>query len=69
MSLLLNHLVSTREQHRRHSQADCLGGLEIHDQFEFGWLLDGQVAGLGALENFVDENRCAAIEVGIVYAE
>ena len=33
---LFDHLVGTREQHRRHREAKRLGGLEINDQLEFG---------------------------------
>jgi hypothetical protein len=55
MSLLFNDLVSARKQHRRHSQADGPGGLQVDHQFEFRWLFHGQVAGLCAFENFINE--------------
>ena len=37
------------EQHRWHFEAECLGGLEIHYQFELGRLFDRQVGGLRTL--------------------
>src|SRR6516225_11537783 len=50
----LNHLVGAREQRRWHSNAKCIGGFHIDDQLETSWLLDRQIGGLGAFEDFVD---------------
>ena len=44
-------VVRSQEQRRRDREAERLGGLEVDDQLELGGLLDGQVGGLGALEN------------------
>src|SRR6476660_69481 len=52
---LLNHLVSGGEQRGRHGEAERLGCLEVHHQFELGWLLDRKVGRLRTLENLVDE--------------
>jgi hypothetical protein len=37
----LDHLVSVREQHRRHVKAERLGGLEVHDQLVLARRLQG----------------------------
>src|SRR5215831_4582539 len=52
---LLDHLIRPRQRRRRDRQAESLGGLEVDDQLELGWLLDGQVSGLRALEDPIHE--------------
>src|SRR5262249_57737378 len=42
------------QERRRDGQPERLGGLEVDDQLERGRLLDWQIGGLGALEDFVD---------------
>jgi hypothetical protein len=49
-----SRLVGDREQVRRNGKAERLGGLQVDDELEFGWLLDGQVVGLSAFENLAD---------------
>ncbi|HYP36386.1 MAG TPA: hypothetical protein VEQ62_08590, partial [Stellaceae bacterium] len=49
-----DHLVSAGEERRWHSNAKRLGGFHIDDQLETSWLLDRQIGGLGAFEDFVD---------------
>jgi hypothetical protein len=56
---LLNHLIRPLEERRQDRQTECLGGLEIDDQLELGWLFDRQFGGLRALENPVYINRGA----------
>jgi len=51
---LFDHLVSARKQRRRHFEAQRLGGLEIHDEFEFRGLFDRELGRFRTLENFVD---------------
>src|SRR5215472_5543060 len=49
----MNHLVRPRQHCRRNRQAECLDGLEVDDQLYLHGLLDGEVGGLGALEDLV----------------
>src|SRR3954469_23473483 len=51
---LIDHLVGTLLKVRRYVEAERLGGLEIDDEFEFCWLLDGKVGRFRTFENFVD---------------
>src|SRR5262249_23556388 len=60
----LNYLIRPRQQRRRDGQAEGLGGLEVDDQLELGGLLDGEVGGLGTLEDLVDKRCGAAIQTG-----
>ena len=41
----------------RHGQAERVGGLEIDREFEFGGLLDRQIAGPGSFEDLAGQ-RC-----------
>jgi hypothetical protein len=51
----LDHLVSAKEDRSWHRNADRSRGLEIDDELEFGDLLDRQVGGLGAAQDFGGE--------------
>jgi hypothetical protein len=51
---LFDHLVGAGEERRWHSNAKRIGGFHIDDQLETSWLLDRQIGGLGAFEDFVD---------------
>jgi hypothetical protein len=50
---LFDHLVGAREQRRRHSEPERLGGLQINYQFVLSRLLYGQVGRLLAPEDFL----------------
>src|SRR5262245_53112628 len=60
-----DHLVGAREQRWRHSNAKRIGGFHIDDQLETSWLLDRQIGGLGAFEDFVDVHGSLAKKVRI----
>jgi hypothetical protein len=47
----LDQIGGGSQQYTWHCEAERLGGHEVDNQVEFGWLLDGQVCGLGAVEN------------------
>jgi hypothetical protein len=44
--LSLNYLIGTRDERRRYGKPQLLGCLEVDGQLEFGYLVDGDVAGL-----------------------
>jgi hypothetical protein len=44
---LLDDLIRLQQDRLRDRQPERLGGLEVDDQLELLWLLDGEVAGLG----------------------
>jgi hypothetical protein len=45
-SVLLNHLVRSRQHIRRDRQADLLGSFQIDDELKILRLLDGKIGGL-----------------------
>src|SRR5262249_43543964 len=49
-----DHLIRPCEERRRNRETEGLGGLEVDHQLELGWLLHGQIARLGPLEDLVD---------------
>jgi hypothetical protein len=55
-SALFDHLVSAGEQSGRHGEAECLGGFEINDQFEFVRLRYWYISRFRPLENLVYVN-------------
>jgi hypothetical protein len=56
-------LIRPQQQRRRDGEPERFGGLEIDHELELVWLFDREVAGLGALEDFVDEDR-RSLEIG-----
>jgi hypothetical protein len=63
-----NYLVGDGEHSARHVEAECLDGLEIHDQFKLGRGLYRQIAGLCTFEDAIDIRRCLPELRGHVYA-
>src|SRR5436189_1662031 len=50
----LDHLVGASDEHRRHVEAERLGGGQIDNEIEFGRLLDRKIARLCTTKNFID---------------
>ena len=48
---LLDHLIGSCQERRRNRQPDRLGRLEVDAQYVLRWLLDGEIARLGALQD------------------
>jgi hypothetical protein len=57
-----DHLVGGYEQGRWHSEAKCLGGLEIDDKLEISRLLDRQISWPCAFEDPSNVNTGLAIQ-------
>jgi hypothetical protein len=51
---LFDDLSRLQEQRLWDGQPKCLGGLEVDNQVEFRWLLDGELGGLGSTQNAID---------------
>src|SRR5712671_5105942 len=66
---LLDYLVGEREDGRRDRNAQRRCRLDVHDQFVAGRLLDRQITGSLALQDFVDIGGSAAEEVVLVWTK
>src|SRR5262249_482312 len=62
----LDQLISLADEQRRHFETERLGGLEVDHQLELRGLLDGQVGGLGALEDLVHVGSGAPKQIRLV---
>ena len=58
---LFDHLICLQQERGRNREAECPGGSLVDDQVELGGLLDGEIGGLGALEDLVDLDSSATI--------
>jgi hypothetical protein len=58
---LLDDLVGPPQHRRRDRKAEDFGGLEIDHELELGWLLDGEIGWLRALEDLVDKVRASVV--------
>ena len=54
LASLFDHLVRAGEHRRRYGEAKRLSSLEVYNELEFGWLFDGKIARLGAVQNLVN---------------
>jgi len=63
---LLNHLVGGEQQVWRNGQAQRVGGFQVDDEFIFGWLLIGQIAGLLATQNAIDVCGGTAVQLNAI---
>src|SRR5215831_15100979 len=59
-----DHLVGAAQQRDSEHDAERPGGLDIDNQLKFHRLLDGQIAGLGSLENFSGVDADLSICIG-----
>src|SRR5262245_24034713 len=64
----LEQLISLCDEQRRHFEPERLGGLEVDHQLELCGLLDGQVGGLGALEDLVHVGSGAPSQISAVHS-
>src|SRR5213594_3627521 len=60
----LDDLVGSDQERLRDRQAQRPGGLEIDDQLELGWLLDGEVARLRTFQDSIHVVRRAPVDGG-----
>src|SRR5215203_5342605 len=67
-----DHLIRAGEERGRDREAESVGGLEVHEQFENSRLLDGQLSGVRALQYFINIGSgpvAKAVNVGSVRYE
>lgn len=62
--LSFDNIIGAREQCRRQFETERLGGLEIDEQLERGWLFNRQVGGFRAPKNPIHVIRAAPSQVG-----
>ena len=67
MARLFDHLVGTIKQRLRHSKPECLGGLQVNHQFEFGGGLHRQVSGLLAFKDAINVTSSFAVWINRVW--
>src|ERR1700704_2084954 len=64
----LDHLIGPLQEGGRDRQAERLCGLEVDDEIELRRLLDGQVGGLGALQDSVNVDCSTSFHLGNIYS-
>src|ERR671911_60435 len=63
-----NHSVCARQHARRNRQPDLFHGLHIDHQVKLAWLFDRQISWLGTLENFMNVDCSAPLQVEKAWA-
>src|SRR5450755_767835 len=63
-----NYFVGAEQKACRHLNAKRLGGSDVHNCLDLGYLFDRDVAGLCTLKNLVHENRSTAKHFGKIHA-
>src|SRR5215813_12396713 len=63
-STSFNNLIRPQQHRLWNRQPKCLRGLEVDHQLKLGRLLDWDVAGLRAFQDFVDERRGSPVQIG-----
>jgi len=66
LSDLFNYCVGTHEDCFRDGDPEGFRGLEVHDQIEPRWALDGKVGRLGAAQNPTNVTAATAKHIGKV---
>src|SRR4051794_8031885 len=63
-----DHLIRTGEKRGWDREAEGSGGPQVYDEIELRRLLDGQVGGLGSLQNLINVGGGAPNQIGKVCA-
>src|SRR5882724_10699128 len=63
---LLDYLTRLQQKRWGNPQAQCLGGLEVDDELELGWLLDREVSRSGPLQDLIDVGGGASVQVWVI---
>jgi hypothetical protein len=58
-----DQLVRTQQHRLRNCDSKGLGGLEVNDQLKLRCLLNGQIAWLGTIQDFVRESGSLTIDL------
>jgi hypothetical protein len=65
-SVLLNHLIRSRQEVGRDREADLLSGFQVDNQLEFHRLLYRKISRLGPFQDFIYQNSGAPEGLGLV---
>ena len=65
---LFDYLIGPQQQCLRDCESERFGGLEVDHQLEFRGLLNGEIGGLGALEDLVHVDRSTPLHLECIYS-